>query len=672
MYLKHREKQIIDMLLKNQDVPIRIYDIAQHLGISSRTVHRELKSIEKSLLSLGISILREKNKGISIQGSPSSVAELKQLISTNTPIDLTIEEQKVILLYALIQANEPLKQLGLASEIGTSLQQLSKILDALEKDLEQFQIELVRKRGSGIAIQGSEMHKRELLSQLMMDRLNSQSVYSVIENHFVFQSLTHERLPMMDIKEIFQIERLLMDDLDALPYLLTESSYLNLIIHIALSVDRMRKKQYVSIDQDIVNNTKDSQEFKVAQSIAHHLSELYHIEFDIAEITFITIHLQGSKRKQENSTDMSLDIDHSIKQLVHQVEQLLEVTFENQADLIEGLKLHIRPALNRIQFNIETYNPMTENVQLQYPELFRAIDQSVQSIWPMYTFSNHEIAFLVLHFGSVTTHQHHRKSVLVVCSSGVGTSRILSNRLYEDFSYIDAIKQVSVSDLNALSLNDYDAIISTVDLDIESPYLTVNPLLPDYDVKRTHAFLQNQFSNDKKRTQTQKSDDKGSSFDIEQKIQVIRESIQILDEFQIYEMSFIEKWSTEIAKLLSQHHVIKTENIAQMIEVLVNKHQYQSFVLESYPIAIPHLVDDVIEKPTILIVLLENPININSKGPVSTLICAFLPTNSLLKPLVSHIYSEIALKLDDLAFLSDRKQLNQFIKSQIINFNQSL
>ncbi|MBW1225713.1 PRD domain-containing protein, partial [Escherichia coli] len=82
---------------------------------------------------------------------------------------------------------------------------------------------------------------------------------------------------MMDVKEIFQIERLLMDDLDSLPYLLTESSYLNLIIHIALSVDRMKKKQYVSIDLNIVENMKTTLEFQVATSIATQLSKMYHI-----------------------------------------------------------------------------------------------------------------------------------------------------------------------------------------------------------------------------------------------------------------------------------------------------------------------------------------------------------------------------------------------------------
>ncbi|REI11244.1 PTS lactose transporter subunit IIB [Staphylococcus felis] len=669
MYLKNRERQIINMMLKNQSVPLRIYDIAQQLGVSSRTVHRELKSIEKSLSTLNISLIRQKNKGISIQGPSSSISHLQQSIHSNGPIDLSIEEQKVILLYALIQSSEPLKQLGLASEIGTSLQQLSKILDELEKDLEQFRIQLVRKRGSGVSIQGSEMKKRELLSQLMMERLNSLSVYSVIENHFVFQSLTHERLPMMDVKEIFQIERLLMDDLDSLPYLLTESSYLNLIIHIALSVDRMKKKQYVSIDLNIVENMKTTLEFQVATSIATQLSKMYHIEFNTAEITFIAIHLQSSKRKHEKSGDLSIDIHQSIQKLVHLVESSLNMTFKNRRELIEGLQLHITPALNRIQFNIETYNPMTQRIQASYPKLFIAIEKSVHVIWPTLSFSKHEIAFLVLHFGGVMKANSTHRRVLVVCSSGVGTSRILTNRLYEAFSNIDSIQQVSVGELKSLSLDNYDAIISTVDLDIQHPYLTVNPLLPNYEVERTSRFLQQQFSKHQSDTFQSYKPNKLST-DANHTINKMRESLKLLDDFQIYDLNFKNNWARELAYLLRNDGVIKESDISLFEDQLRTKHDTQSFALSPYPIAIPHFVSDIIQKPYIIVIHLDSPIDMKSDNDISTLICAFLPSNSLLSNLISNIYSELALKIEDLSFIHDEHQLYQFIQLQIIYFNQ--
>lgn len=51
----------------------------------------------------------------------------------------------------------------------------------------------------------------------------------------------------------------------------------------------------------------------------------------------------------------------------------------------------------------------------------------------------------------------------------MGTSRLLSTRLDQVFSEIERITQASVSDLKSLDLSQYDGIISTVNLDIDSP-----------------------------------------------------------------------------------------------------------------------------------------------------------------------------------------------------------
>ena len=54
MFLSSREKRIIEILIKYRETYIRIYDIAQQLGVSSRTIHRELKHVESYLETFAI------------------------------------------------------------------------------------------------------------------------------------------------------------------------------------------------------------------------------------------------------------------------------------------------------------------------------------------------------------------------------------------------------------------------------------------------------------------------------------------------------------------------------------------------------------------------------------------------------------------------------------------
>ena len=107
----------------------------------------------------------------------------------------------------MIQAKEPVKQYSLAQEIGVSVQTLAKMmLDDLELDLNKYQLSLSRKRGEGIYLVGTESKKREFLSQLMVNNLNSTSVYSVIENHFVFHSLNQIHKDFVDLERILMLK----------------------------------------------------------------------------------------------------------------------------------------------------------------------------------------------------------------------------------------------------------------------------------------------------------------------------------------------------------------------------------------------------------------------------------------------------------------------------------
>lgn len=94
MFLSTREKEIIEMLIKYHGQYVTIYDIAQHLAVSSRTIHRELKSIEPFLESFNIELERVTKKGLQLSGSPSAIHSLKNELLQQVTIDLSQEEQK--------------------------------------------------------------------------------------------------------------------------------------------------------------------------------------------------------------------------------------------------------------------------------------------------------------------------------------------------------------------------------------------------------------------------------------------------------------------------------------------------------------------------------------------------------------------------------------------------
>ena len=437
----------------------------------------------------------------------------------------------------------------------------------------------------------------------MVNNLNSTSVYSVIENHFVYQSLNASQLSMVDMDKIFQVERILMDHLGQLPYALTESSYLTLTVHVVLSIDRMLNGEYVGLSDDIYNNVKDTFEHEVAQALALNLEHIYGVQFTQAEITFITIHLRGAKRKASTEDLNDVKDETVIFNFVDRVALASKVTFKDATTLTEGLKLHIIPAINRLKANIETYNPLTEMIKQKYPVLFKGVSTALQQTWPELQFPDSEIAFIVLHFGgAIYSQQTNSLSILVVCSSGIGTSRLLATRLQQTFSEITQTKQASVGDLKYLNTSDFDAIISTVDLDITIPYITVNPLLPDADINHVATFLK---SNANTKPMATEHSLVNEITDSTSTLSFIRKGLELIDSVYI-DNSNINNWISYLREQTLKHQVINDSSA--FTKLLQQRNEEQSYALDPYPIAIPHLKSDLIQKPFILISILEKPL----------------------------------------------------------------
>ncbi|MBE5676979.1 BglG family transcription antiterminator [Staphylococcus sp. SS87] len=697
MLLSTREKEMIALLIKYNGQFVTIHDIAQQLAVSSRTIHRELKGVEAYLTSFSLTLERANKKGIRIAGAESDLNDLKQSIAQHQTIDLSVEEQKVIILYALIQAKDPVKQYSLAQEIGVSVQTLAKMLDDLETDLNGYQLSLSRKRGEGIYLVGTESKKREFLSQLMVNNLNSTSVYSVIENHFVFHSLNQIQQDFVDLERIFNVERLLMDYLSALPYQLTESSYLTLTVHIVLSITRIKNGEYVALNEEIYDSVQHTLEHKVASELADKLGQIYDVTFNQAEIAFITIHLRGAKRKNLNDTSSNNQCEENkIKSFVKKVESISGMNFADLDTLVDGLTLHLNPAINRLQANIETYNPLTDMIKFKYPRLFENVRLALNDCWPELIFPESEIAFIVLHFGGSIKNQGNRfLNILVVCSSGMGTSRLLSTRLEQVFSEIERITQASVSDLNNLDLTQFDGIISTVNLDITFPYLTVNPLLPDSDVSYVAQFLNTKsiehdetvfamndnkltnlenltsFKNNRKSNTDFSFDDDNQLSDdqSEQLIQNMGSGLTLVDSVKI-DYTHVNQWNKYIADYLHQHDAIyDVQSFAELLEERLKDNP--GWILDPYPVAIPHLKDKLIKRPLILITLLDQPIELpsiqNDHFTIKYMISMFIPEDDFMSTLVSDLSEILSLHLESIdTFMEKPQELKTLLRNKFL------
>lgn len=670
MMISNREKSILKLLSERLHSFLTIHDIAQALGISSRTVHREMKSVEDTLNKYHLSLTRVPKLGLRIEGEPEDIDNFVQSLTEQNTIDLSDEERKVIILYNLIQSKDPVKLYSLANEIGSSTHTLNKIIEQLEPELHTFELSLERRRGEGLILNGEEVNKRQLLARIMLEKLDGDSVYSVVEDHFVYHTLNETHLRgIVDIDRLFNVERLLMDELGTLPYTLTEASYLTLTIHIVLAIERIKQDGHVEIEDDILNELISTDEFKVSERLTNVLSDIYDVTFNHSEIAFITMHLRGARRRHETTYENNDIHKQRVTELIEFVKDQ-GFSFKDEGALFKGLNLHLEPAINRLEANIETYNPLTEMIETYDQELFEAVSSGLKIVFMNYHFPKSEVAYIALHFGGMLQAKQRRSlHVLVVCSSGIGTSRILSNRLKQHFSEITQTTEVSVSSLKSIDFSKYDGMISTVAVDTKYPHITVNPLLPKQDAENVKYFLKLQQSVVHDPQNTQNQEQPLSYEDYDRTVTFIEESLALIQNM-IVEKKKVTQLERYLIQTLSKHRVI--DNTHTFSEKLNSRMNLQGFALTGYPVAIPHLSDESIKKPQLIITELTKPLMLktieNEQQEVNWLVCMFIPRNSEQGQLMSEVSSLITEHLDDIdQLLNDRVKIENTLKSFFLN-----
>ncbi len=99
----------------------------------------------------------------------------------------------------------------------------------------------------------------------------------------------------------------------------------------------------------------------------------------------------------------------------------------------------------------------------------------------------------MIHFAtSLERHPSGRAlSALVLCSSGIGTARILESRIHKYLNEIEKVQVAKISEMNQLDYKSYDLILATVFLPgFNLPYKVISPLLLDDEIKEIKDYIQ--------------------------------------------------------------------------------------------------------------------------------------------------------------------------------------
>ena len=497
MYLSTRQRKLLSRLIQS-DTYLTAEHLADELDTSTRTVHRELKELSDVISNFGLGLVKKTGAGIRLDGTKDAKDELYAFLTQEAKTqDYTPHERILILLCRLLQEKEPVKLLLLADEAYVTVVTVAGDLINVDDWAQRVGLTLIRRRGYGIELAGTESIKRQAIVTLIAENMTESERIELVrgeQSQGGKPSIVKEKL-----QELMAVEQLplIASSIRQLPMLqafpLADASYADLVLRLAIIVKRKQADMQLESSEDAELLNVSSQERETVEQISDAIAAIIDEPLSEAEQLSIVQFMRGAQpaRVQQETEFAALEqaeLHGIMRQLVQRCEQELRIPFSKDKVLLDGLMAHLEPTVHRLRQKQPVYNPHLKRIKEDYSELFAVIAQAMREVLTNVLVPDDEICFLVMHFAASverTYRAERRIRTIVFCSSGIGTSKMLASRLQREIPEIEIVGNVSVFEVHLLDKSKYDLIISTVMLPIDpDKYIWVSPLLSVDELKR--------------------------------------------------------------------------------------------------------------------------------------------------------------------------------------------
>jgi mannitol operon transcriptional antiterminator len=518
--LSSREKKIIVSIIESAG-SITLQHVAQTIGVSRRTILRDISNVYSWFESRGVSVDRTSNKGISVELSEVKKTELLYELNQEDIVPIyTKRERMLYIVTELLHSSEVLKLAYFSTSLEVSEATISGDLNSVETWLNEYDLTLERKQGLGVHVEGKERNKRRALINIMYEMLDDSELRSVVKRQIGLKNpkqintskISSKLLNLMDTKTITTIEETIMESEEEMGFTFTESSYTALAVHLSLALKRIMNHEMIKMNENILEDLKLYDEYIIAAQLIQTLRKKTGLNIPDDEIGYVTLHIKGARYKNgmtETSILQFNEIIISNYELTSMINKMINVASQRTGydlkkvdSLLIGLVDHIRPAISRIQLNLEIRNPLLEKIKDQFPEIYdisiecsKVITDKIGAELP-----DAEIGYIAMHIGSAVEQIKNKEflerstyNIVVTCISGIGTSKMLAERIKKEFKNITIVDIFSSTSLKDqwLVKNKIDLIVSTVYFDHDTiPVVTVNPLLLEGDITKLNQKLQ--------------------------------------------------------------------------------------------------------------------------------------------------------------------------------------
>ena len=413
-------QKLIDRLLTLPQGWVTAAMLAESIGVSRRTVLRELPSVEQWIAAAGYRFVRSPGQGLLLDEPPARREQMRALLNGSTVYaELPRRQRRQKLLGLLLQAREPMKTAALARELLVSESTLAADLDEIGQWVSSYAVTLHRRPGVGVWLEGEKLSCRRAAAALLQSSLTEEELQAVLRGNFAaggaFAALLNTKIAERVWQVLQQFEQ--KENLR-----LPDAGFLTLAIHCTLAVQQLREQGGSSAAVHSPENA--------AQRLGAALGQAFGLTLPAEEVQYLeqylAAYITGGDGEKWGAGEMHLR--HLTERLISEVERAMRVDFSGYASLRDNLFTHLRPMLLRVREQIRMDNPQLDTIQREYPQLWaatRAACDTVEMELALPHIPDSEAAYLAMHFGAVLEQNgalRQTARVVVACPLGMSSS----------------------------------------------------------------------------------------------------------------------------------------------------------------------------------------------------------------------------------------------------------
>ncbi|MFB6466395.1 BglG family transcription antiterminator [Cytobacillus sp. Hz8] len=492
MSLDQRSIALLSYLVKAKTY-VKVDELIEKFQISRRTIYYDIGKISDWLKENGLQPIKHvRSAGYILEENALKEIPKKLRTMKTWHYEYSVKERKAWLAIYIMARDNPLYLENLMEKIRVSRNTIIEDIKGLRAELERFNLTLEFDRKTGYVIYGDEEDKRKAIVHFLQHVLPNENWQSVLSK---IPMILNKDSNQFTFEKLEVIQQIVMKSEEELNIQFTDEFLYSISFRLFLFCRRVSQGKKITIDPIEKAVLQKTKQYQAAQKIGARLSILFEIDFPEDEILYITKHLLSSRVQfsednlsNQNSNDSEI-LSKVVTQMVTDFQKYACVFFKDRQEIEKSLLLHVKPAYFRVRYGLEFESDMTESIKKQYHDIFLLTKKVITHLEAVVgkDVNENEIALIAMHFGGwmrkVGAKPAVRKKALLVCTNGVGTSRLLLHQLEGLFSTIDLIGSVSLRDYEK---NDYDAdfILSTIPLEKkDKPVFVVNPILTEAEME---------------------------------------------------------------------------------------------------------------------------------------------------------------------------------------------